>query len=451
MNLSSGGSMVPGSLYTVVDLQGQMHTHQQQNPHGNLQKQQQQQQQQHLHQPSHHYEHPGQMVCSGIGDVYPLSGSQLQEHNQQTLAPVIEYNKVDRMKVSTSEEDEHGFNAEDGIDSHQEFNKIKKNSPWQRVKWTDSMVKLLITAVSYIGDDSSSECNRGRRKFSILQKKGKWKSISKVMAERGCHVSPQQCEDKFNDLNKRYKRLYDVLGRGTSCQVVENPALLDRMDNLSEKSKEDVRKILSSKHLFYEEMCSYHNGNRLNLPADPALQKSLQVALGCKDDHDTRKTSHDDLDEDDRGADSDDMENESGNTHGLHDDIIGGPCLPPKRLKRASDIQYSNGNTFSSLDCNARPITQAVSIDKIVPFPEGTEPDLQKQWLMSRKIQLEEQSLNIQIQMLELEKQRFKWQRFSRKKERELEKVRLENEGMKLENDRLGLELKQKEIELGLR
>ncbi|URE29514.1 hypothetical protein MUK42_36376 [Musa troglodytarum] len=77
------------------------------------------------------------------------------------------------------------------------------------------------------------------------------------MAERGCYVSPQQCEDKFNDLNKRYKRLTDILGRGTSCKVVENPALLDRL-NLSEKMKDDVRKILSSKHLFYEEMCSYH-------------------------------------------------------------------------------------------------------------------------------------------------------------------------------------------------
>jgi hypothetical protein len=81
----------------------------------------------------------------------------------------------------------------------------------------------------------------------VLQKKGKWKSISKVMAERGFHVSPQQCEDKFNDLNKRYKRLNDMLGRGTSCQVVENPALLDVIDYLTEKEKDDVRKILSSK------------------------------------------------------------------------------------------------------------------------------------------------------------------------------------------------------------
>lgn len=68
--------------------------------------------------------------------------------------------------------------------------------------------------------------------------------------KKGCYVSPQQCEDKFNDLNKRYKRLNDILGRGIACRVVENPTLLDSMDHLSSKVKEDVRKLLSSKHLF---------------------------------------------------------------------------------------------------------------------------------------------------------------------------------------------------------
>ncbi|KAL0897592.1 hypothetical protein Bca101_081553 [Brassica carinata] len=45
-----------------------------------------------------------------------------------------------------------------------------KGSLWQRVKWTDNMVKLLITAVSYIGDDSSMD-GGNRRKFAALQKK----------------------------------------------------------------------------------------------------------------------------------------------------------------------------------------------------------------------------------------------------------------------------------------
>ncbi|KAL0344735.1 UNVERIFIED_CONTAM: hypothetical protein Sradi_4304800 [Sesamum radiatum] len=79
------------------------------------------------------------------------------------------------------------------------------------------------------------------------------------MTEKGFNVSPQQCEDKFNDLNKRYKRVNDILGKGTACGVVENPSLLDTMDHLSPKMKEEVRKLLNSKHLFFREMCAYHN------------------------------------------------------------------------------------------------------------------------------------------------------------------------------------------------
>ena len=94
----------------------------------------------------------------------------------------------------------------------------------QRMKWSDSMVRLLITVVLYVGEDGGSECEDGSKKKSgILQKKGKWKSVSKVMMGKGCYVSLQQCEDKFNDLNKRYKRLNDILGRGITCRVVENP------------------------------------------------------------------------------------------------------------------------------------------------------------------------------------------------------------------------------------
>ena len=70
-----------------------------------------------------------------------------------------------------------------------------------------------------------------------------------------------------------------MLGRGTSCKVVENPAVLDEIDYLKAKEKDDVRKILNSKHLFYEEMCSYHNGNRLHLPHEPELLHSLQLVL----------------------------------------------------------------------------------------------------------------------------------------------------------------------------
>ncbi|CAB4308642.1 unnamed protein product [Prunus armeniaca] len=102
------------------------------------------------------------------------------------------------------------------------------------------------------------------------------------MISKGCHVSPQQCEDKFNDLNKRYKRLNDILGRGTSCRVVENPALMDSMPHLSAKAKDDVRKILSSKHLFYKEMCAYHNGQRIPDCHDLDLQGILYLLGGAQ-------------------------------------------------------------------------------------------------------------------------------------------------------------------------
>ncbi|KAL3634811.1 hypothetical protein CASFOL_021865 [Castilleja foliolosa] len=300
--------------------------------------------------------------------------------------------------------------------------KIKKSnsSPWHRVKWTDTMVRLLITAVSYITEESGpsgSEYIGGpRRKCSNLQKKGKWKSVSKVMAERGHLVSPQQCEDKFNDLNKRYKRLNEILGRGTSCEVVENPTFLDVMDHISEKAKDEVRKILSSKHLHYEEMCSYHNGNRLHLPPDPDLQNSLRLALRYRDDHDDIVDDHD---QEQEQEEADFEENCS------------------KRVKRSlSHEDFSFKNQLGSLNCDAGFEFRA----------EIPGPDRIKNRASDWNIKLEEQRLHIDAQMLELEKEKFKWQKFCRKKDWELEMTRMEIERMKLENKRMRLELRRKEM-----
>ncbi|XP_020249395.1 LOW QUALITY PROTEIN: putative DNA helicase INO80 [Asparagus officinalis] len=94
------------------------------------------------------------------------------------------------------------------------------------------------------------------------------KSVSRAMMEKGFSVSPQQCEDKFNDLNKRYKRVNELLGKGTACRVVENQGLLDSLDHLSPKAREEARKLLNSKHLFFREMCAYHNsGAAAHAPA----------------------------------------------------------------------------------------------------------------------------------------------------------------------------------------
>lgn len=446
-HLSQGG-MIPGgtssSSYGIggLDLQGSMRSHHHQ----------------HHHQGQHpHSIHPHQCPSSSVHEIGSL-------HNCDHAISMADYNKgAERSKNSAtaSEEDEPSF-TEEGVDGHNEVNRGK---PWQRVKWTDKMVKLLITAVSYMGEDAGSDCGAGggRRKFAVLQKKGKWKSVSKVMAERGYHVSPQQCEDKFNDLNKRYKRLNDMLGRGTSCQVVENPALLDVIDYLTEKEKDDVRKILSSKHLFYEEMCSYHNGNRLHLPHDPALQRSLQLALRSRDDHDNedlRKVHQDDdLDEDDPDAetddhDHDDLEDNNINASSHGDRGMYGLLVEPgKRFRQSQgreDVGF--GTSLSVQDCNKScysqpPVQQLGQTDMNHAPPDGTRVAwLQKQWIESRSLQLEERKLQIQVEMLELERQRLKWQRFTKKRDRELEKLRMENERMKIENERMALELKREEI-----
>ncbi|MED6124126.1 hypothetical protein PIB30_056167 [Stylosanthes scabra] len=314
----------------------------------------------------------------------------------QTMS-MAEFGKGDRSKNSVSDEDEPSL-TEDGGDGHHEAGRTKKGSPWRRVKWTDKMVKLMITAVSYIGEDSTSYV-AGRRKVVVLQKKGKWKTISKVVAERGYHVSPQQCEDKFNDLNKRYKRLNDMLGRGTSCQVVENPELLDLIDYLSEKEKDDL-------------------------------------ALRSRDDHD----------EDDQDMETEDHdefeENHAshGDCRGIHGSLVG----PMKKLKQGQGQE--NTATFgNSLNCqeynkSLHSHGRMVQSDANQALPENLRVAwLQKQWVESRSIQLEEQKLQRQIEMLEVEKQRFKWQKFSKKKDRELEQLKLENERIKLENERLAL------------
>ncbi|KAM7260208.1 hypothetical protein ACFE04_015949 [Oxalis oulophora] len=423
-NMSQGGMIPGGALYGGLDLQGSMRAHYQ--PQNLLNMQQQQQQLQ---------VNPRQGSLS-IHEGFPLTMGTM--HNTDQIMPVTE-----RGKSSLSDEEDPSLNDE-SCDGHIDA-KGKKDSPWQRVKWTDKMVRLLITAVSYLVEDGASDCpGIMRRKFTVLQKKGKWKSISKVMAERSFHVSPQQCEDKFNDLNKRYKKLNDIIGRGTSCQVVENPALLDTLEYLSEKEKDDVRKILNSKHLFYEEMCSYHNGNRLHLPHDLALQRSLRIALKSRDDHDddVRRPY---LDGDENDDEDDDFDENHQAAHGRIFGTIGGSSVKRSRQGPAhEDICF--GNSLNPQDGQKSSYPQ-FQISQPETNPESSNnPWLQKQWVKNRAVKIEEQKLQIQTEMLELEKQRFKWERFSKKKDHELELMRMENERLKLENERMSLELKRNEL-----
>ncbi|XP_077247556.1 uncharacterized protein LOC143887342 [Tasmannia lanceolata] len=401
----SFGNIIPGASYGVLDLQGSLHPPNQQHAHNLIQRQ----------------SHQG-TVHIPISDVFPFSVGNIHECDK--LLSIVDHNKSDRGKTSTSDEDERIF-TDDGVDSHNEVGNGKKASLWQRTKWSDGTVRLLITIVSYLGEDSSSECGSGGRKKSVILK-GKWKFVSKVMAERRSYVSPQQCEDKFKDLNKRYKRLRDVLGKGTSCKVVENPTLLDMMDHLSEKAKDEVRKILSSKHLFYEEMCSYHHGNRLHLPADPALKRSLQLALRCEDEHDV---DGDEQEEETEYRD-DDLEENNNTLRGDNGGMIGVVCFP-KRMKQRQDPEDANfGNLLVAQDSNKRSNPQSIQTD-----------------MRSHSLHLEEQKVELEVKMLELEKQKFKWQRFSRKKGRELVKLRMENERMKHENEQMALELHRRELD----
>ncbi|CAK9143407.1 unnamed protein product [Ilex paraguariensis] len=306
--------------------------------------------------------------------------------------------------------DDHINVVGEGIDGHVEGGE-KNEYPWHRIKWTDQMVKLLINAVSYIEEDATLDCNTGGG-----PKKGKWKVISKVIIERGYHVSPQQCEDKFSDLNKKYKKLNDILGRGISCKIVENPTLLDSMDQ-SDDAKGDVRKILRSKQLFYQEMCSYHNGNRLFLPHDRDLQQSLQLVLKRK------------------------------GTHKRHGVLLGACLKGKKQADEHEDVDF--GKAMKILDYNTRSdFSPPVEITSVSYASNGDEiressPNL---WLMSRSLQFEEQKVQIQAKTVALEKQRFNWLRISQQEDRELDKMRLENESMKLENERLASELRCREM-----
>ncbi|XP_008782906.2 uncharacterized protein LOC103702316 [Phoenix dactylifera] len=300
----------------------------------------------------------------------------------------------------------------------------KKGSPWQRMKWTDEVVRLLIRIVAFVGDDCAYEAVDGtagaakRKHGAAFQKKGKWKMVSLLMQENGAYVSPQQCEDKFNDMNKRYKRLHDILGPGASCNVVHDPASLESMP-ISQKAKNDVKKILSSKHLFYQEMCAYHTGQRIPNCPDINLQSSLlSHAAPSKDGNQCVDGEEEEEDEEEEEEDDDDS---GGN-------------------EEEGSEEVGRGRFEGFL----------AEIDAVLQDP--TRPPLERrEWLKMRALQLEEERLDIETEALAIERQRFKWQRFSSKKDREIERSRLENERLMLENEQLMIQVRKEELELDFR
>jgi len=376
-----------------------------------------------------------------------------QQHPPQSIKHGYNYSagKTNKLQITLSDEDEPGFTAEDSGDPK------RKMSPWHRMKWTDTMVRLLIMAVYYIGDEAGSEGADPTKKKAtgLLQKKGKWKSVSRGMMEKGYYVSPQQCEDKFNDLNKRYKRVNDILGKGTACRVVENQTLLDTMD-LSPKMKEEVRKLLNSKHLFFREMCTYHNscGHNNNCgtsnvsEAQPQHQQQQQRCLHSSENgvgglRMLKEDEDEDIEEEDSEDFSDEEEEESGEgaSRGMEEDEND---VMRKRARKGGLGVLSSSSSISS-QAMMQQLNGEVSG---VLADVGKSAWEKKHWMKRRVVQLEEQQVSYQMQAFELEKQRLKWARFSSKKEREMERDKLQNERRRLEIERMVLLIRQKELEL---
>lgn len=383
----------------------------------------------------HRLQPPPQHSTVGYGGDYhsetQQSGKQGDPHAAKAKNPSLTF----------SDDDEHGFTAENIADDGK-----KKMSPWHRMKWTDNMVRLLIMAVYYIGDEVGSEGNDKKKGGTVLQKKGKWKSVSRAMMEKGFYVSPQQCEDKFNDLNKRYKRVNDIVGKGIACRVVENQSLLDTMDNLSMKMKEEVKKLLNSKHLFFREMCAYHNScghgthdggggaqDSLAEPSQTQQQRWLHPSAKIKGSKVEKLVSIEE-ENDEEDGDEDDDDDDDDEEEEDEDDDDPDEQSSRKRLKRG---------LFHS------PMIQQFSAELTNMLQDGTRsPSEKRQWMERRSIQLEEQRVGFQSQAFEIEKQRLKWLKFSAKKERGMEREKLSNERLKLENERMVLLIRQKEIEL---
>ncbi|CAA0830369.1 sequence-specific DNA binding transcription factors [Striga hermonthica] len=371
--------------------------------------------------------------------------------------------------LTLSDDEDPAFTAET---TSADDGRKKVASPWQRMKWTDNMVRLLIMIVFYIGDEVVSEAAAAAaantntaavaadKKKGALQKKGKWKSVSRAMMERGFYVSPQQCEDKFNDLNKRYKRVNDILGKGVSCRVVENQSLLDSMDHVSPKMKDEVRKLLNSKHLFFREMCAYHNscagagggGPAAEPPPPPPPataaqpQKCLHSTSGGENinnnnsvglvvpnlnraENEGTKLSTSSEDDDD-DVDDDDVDDD-----GDEDDDEN---LSDNRRRSSRKMPRRENGWTRQLDSELASVLE----------DGGKSRAEKRQVLKARMARLEEERVGIQTRAFEIEKRRLKWLRYSGNKEREMEKERLTNERLRLENERMLLVIRQKELDL---
>ncbi|KAM3347502.1 hypothetical protein ACQJBY_021444 [Aegilops geniculata] len=356
---------------------------------------------------------------------------------------------------------------------------------WSRMKWTDAMVRLLIAVVYNAGDDGEGVSAGGKAAAShshgkavasaaaqgghgplaaAQQRKGKWRSVSRAMVERGFKVSPQQCEDKFNDLNKRYKQVVDLLGRGTACDVVANPALLDTMGELTAKAKEEARKMLRSKRLFFREMCNYHNPGGTATASHgteggrQVVNSSTRSEDDSKDDVLSSKEVEEEEEEEDDEYDLDDVEEKAPGTkrrngrvddsNGFHN--YGGHKNMRRRgessVAAAGEDGEENGNNKPA---RGRPCTSMQQLKRELAAAEaGGDQQQLRQLVQRRALELEKQELAYEVQELALEKHRHKWEQFKAMKERNIEQEGQRIEGLRVDGKRMLLMLKQKEFDL---
>ncbi|KAF8069734.1 hypothetical protein N665_1137s0002 [Sinapis alba] len=356
----------------------------------------------------------------------PPNPVQFQHPHPQNQQPLKPPHASKAIQLSPLSDEDRGSGSGSGCHPEDSVGTDGKRrvSQWHRMKWTDTMVRLLIMAVFYIGDEGGlGDQTDAKKKIvagGMLQKKGKWKSVSRAMVEKGFSVSPQQCEDKFNDLNKRYKRVNDILGKGTACRVVENQGLLETMDHhhLTPKLKDEVKKLLNSKHLFFKEMCAYHNS--CGHLEDQPQQQQQQPSQHCPEEQ-RRSCFHagrngEEEEDSDMAEDwESEMEEETS-----------------KKQRRGEEgaVKRMREETARVLDDHGKSAWE------------------KKDWVRRKALEVEERKIGYEWEAVEIEKQRVKWMRYRSKKEREMEKDKLENQRRRLETEKMVLILRRREIEL---
>uniref|UniRef100_A0A0E0ATK3 Myb/SANT-like DNA-binding domain-containing protein n=1 Tax=Oryza glumipatula TaxID=40148 RepID=A0A0E0ATK3_9ORYZ len=372
----------------------------------------------------------------GGGGGFQQQVAAVRQQQQQSYSP-YSAGASSRVIKAPGHDDGMGNGAGKGGVVQQQQQPGSAGCPWTRMKWTDGMVRLLINVVYSVGDDgdgvaaggaaggkaSAGAAGHGKAggsgshgahgQAAAQQKKGKWKSVSRAMMESGHMVSPQQCEDKFNDLNKRYKRVVDLLGRGKACKVVENHALLDAMDELTHKAKDEARKLLSSKHLFFREMCAYHNSGAAAAAA--AHGPHGAGAAGRRRGDDVSSA----------GAGDDDDED---------------------GVKRARGAASAAGGG----DDEGPSAVQQLQSELAAAVAGGGDPQQVRQWVRRRTVEVEEQQVAHEVRAYHLERQRLKWERFRANKERDMERARLRNDRLRIDGRRMLLLLRQKDLDFDI-